>query len=107
MERVEDDGGRDLAVGSTLTVRAWIFLGALQPSDVKVEIYHGPLDAGGEIIAGEKETMNLVQETGEGRYLYSGVIFCRRAGRQGYNVRVLPCHVDLAHPFQTGLILWG
>ncbi|QGP93898.1 Glycogen phosphorylase [Neomoorella glycerini] len=107
VERVEDDGGGELDLGSTLTVRAWIFLGELQPPDVKVEIYYGLLEAAAEITAAEKETMKLEEELGEGRYLYSGAIPCRRAGRQGYNVRVLPYHVDLAHPLQAGLILWG
>ncbi|OIQ09426.1 glycogen phosphorylase [Moorella thermoacetica] len=107
IEGVEDDREGDLIVGGSLKVRARVFLGSLQPEDVTVELYYGPVDAGGEIVTGEKETLIQYQDQGEGRYLYSGVIPCRRGGRQGYNLRVLPRHADQVHPYQSGLILWG
>jgi hypothetical protein len=35
------------------------------------------------------------------------VIPCRTSGTHGLTVRVLPYHVDLGHPHETGLITWA
>ncbi len=107
IEGVEDDRQGEMAVGDRLKVRAQVFLSSLQPGDVTVELYYGAVNAGGEIVAGERATLSEYQDQGGGRYLYSGTITCRLGGRQGYNLRVLPHHEEQVHPYQSGLILWG
>jgi hypothetical protein len=42
-----------------------------------------------------------------GLYTFTGAIPCLHSGRFGYAVRVLPCHRDLVHPFELGMILWA
>ena len=50
VEAVEPEGGTDLMrVGSELKVRARVHLGPLSPEDVQVQLFHGALDALGEI----------------------------------------------------------
>ncbi|MDN5344452.1 MAG: glycogen phosphorylase, partial [Clostridia bacterium] len=61
VEKVEDDRERGLAVGDNLAVRAVVSPGPLQPEDIRVEIYFGPVDAGGTITQGETEVMQLEQ----------------------------------------------
>ncbi|MDN5361393.1 MAG: glycogen phosphorylase [Moorella sp. (in: firmicutes)] len=107
IEEITDDREGDVVAGDSLKVQARIYLGSLQPEEVAVELYYGPVGPGGEITAGERMELADYQDRGGGRYLYSGTIPCRQGGRQGYNLLVLPRHEDQAYPYQSGLILWG
>ena len=107
IEEITDDREGDVVAGASLQVQARIYLGSLQPQEVAVELYYGPVGPNGEITAGERMELADYQDRGEGRYQYSGTIPCRQGGRQGYNLLVLPRHEDQAYPYQSGLILWG
>jgi starch phosphorylase len=106
VESVESDGQRVLKVGSTLKVWARVALGPLRPEDVAVEIYQGQLDAKGMIVDGRGVRMKWVQAEGSGRHTFIGEIPCQASGLHGYTLRILPCHEDLLHPFEPGLIYW-
>ena len=95
-------------VGDLLGVRARLRLGALAPPDVAVELYLGALDTAGEINQPASFPMRHVGSPGNGEYIFeaSGVP-CSRSGRQGYTVRVMPHHPDLATHFPPGLITWA
>jgi hypothetical protein len=43
----------------------------------------------------------------DGSHQFVGRVVAVAAGRQGYTVRVLPSHEDLAHPIDTGLVVWA
>ncbi len=109
IERVWADSaeGQELKVGDQLQVQALVHLGDLKPTDVAVEVYHGPLDAEGLIVDGQVLPTLIAQSKGSGTYLFAGAITCRTSGRHGYAVRVLPKHEDLDNPFEMNLILWG
>ncbi len=107
IEAVETDDRHELAVGSELRVRARVRLNEVSPDEVAVELYQGPVDATGEIIEGRSETMRCESEIDGGRYWFTGAITCRRSGRHGYALRVVPRHAHLAHRYDTGLVLWG
>ncbi len=98
---------KELTVGSMVNVRARVHLGAVSPDDVAVELYHGTVDAYGRLVEGHSETMQIEEKNDNGDYQFKGQIPCRRSGQHGYAVRVIPKHTDLAHKFDTGLILWG
>lgn len=98
---------KELAVGSQVNVRAKVTLGSVKPDDVSVELYHGRVDPAGRLVEGMSETMQIEERHENGTYLFKGSIPCRRSGQHGYSVRILPKHADLAHKFDTGLILWG
>jgi starch phosphorylase len=55
IERVWTDGaeGQELKVGDQLQVQAQVHLGELKPTDVAVELFHGPLNAEGLISSGQ------------------------------------------------------
>ena len=104
---VKADVPAEVKVGSQIKVQALIHLGVLSPKDVSVELYHGPLDAKGEIERSEITSMDCVESKGEGDYVFLGVISCHTSGRYGYTLRVLPHHEDLSNPYEPGLILWA
>ena len=109
IERVsaEQAEGQELKVGDQLQVQAQVHLGVLNPTDVAVELFFGPLDAGGLIVKGRTIPMLIAQSKGNGSYGFAGAISCRTSGRHGYALRIVPSHEDLGTPFEMGLVLWG
>ena len=106
VDNVEAEVPAELKVGAELQVRAQVNLGALDPQDVTVQLYYGPLDTRGEIPKGEVISMKWVESNGDGSHVFVGAIPCRTSGRYGYALRVLPHHEDLSNPYEPGLILW-
>jgi len=108
IESVESGTESKMQVGDDMRVRARVRLGQLTPEDVSVQIYHGPLDAAGNINEGEIIHMMLSDETEKGSVsLFSGAIRYFKSGRHGFTVRVVPHHDDLGTPFETGLLHWA
>ena len=103
VEILEDGPAREAKVGDLVAVRARLRLGALSPADVTVELYLGALDAQGELT--EPATFPM-RHTGENIFEAAGVPCCR-SGMQGYTVRVMPHHPDLAARQIPGLITWA
>jgi len=96
-----------LKAGTQLNVRARLKLPAVQPSDVTVQLYFGPVDAWGNITRGSTATMNYDKPADQpDEHWFVGSITCHHTGRQGLTVRLLPQHPDLANPFELGLITW-
>ncbi|MFQ6036274.1 MAG: alpha-glucan family phosphorylase [Sedimentisphaerales bacterium] len=97
-----------LKVGSQLRVRALVELGKVNPADVSVELYHGPMDGSGNIKDGSAVKMQYSQACEQdGKHWFIGSMPCRRTGQHGLDVRVLPRHPDMTNPFELRLILWG
>jgi len=96
-----------VTVGSEVKVKALVRLGSVGPDDVSVELYCGSVDALGNIAAGSKVCMSYTQKSEQqGEHWFEGVMPCHSAGQYGFAVRILPRHVDLADPYELGLILW-
>jgi starch phosphorylase len=95
-----------LRVGAELDVSVLIRLGNTNPEDVSVELYHGPVDAWGNIREGDAVEMTYKESAQNGEYWFGGRLACRTSGRRGFTVRVLPHHSDLVTPYEPGLILW-
>ena len=96
-------------VGSNIGVKALVRLGRINPDEVSVEIYHGQVDAWGNISEGAAVRMvhpELAEASGEGEYWFVGSVPCKAAGRHGFSVRILPQNPDLADPYEVGLVLW-
>ena len=93
-------------MGSTMKIRAMVELGGLAPEEMLVEVYHGPLNAQGEITGGETAAMQPTETRPEGT-VYEGAIPCVRAGRRGYTVRAVPRKDGFPlGRFETGLVAW-
>jgi starch phosphorylase len=104
---VDSEPTENLLYGSSLTVYADVDLDSLDPDDVVVEILYGDIDATGNIRKGEVVTMRHTQVSTKNVYRFEGAIPCQKTGQQGFSVRVIPSHKDLANKHETGLITWA
>ena len=94
-------------MGTSLEVTARVTLGQIPADEVLVEVYHGLLDSQGEIVDGETATMFAGDTLDDGTVVFTGQIPCRRAGRRGFTVRVVPRKEGYPlDRFETGLVTW-
>ena len=107
MARVELTLPEHTHVGAEVEVRAWICTGTLAASDVVPQVYLGKVHEGRDIVDPEIVPMENQGASDGGHLLFRALIPCRTSGSHGLSVRVLPCHVDLGHPHETGLITWA
>lgn len=101
-----DVPGDTMNVGEQVEIKAVISLGQLQPSDVSVQLYSGPLSTDGDIDEGEAIEMAHVSNR-NGEHTYSATLGYGFSGNRGLSVRVLPKHDTLSTPFLPGLITWA
>jgi starch phosphorylase len=105
--RVQADVPEDPRVGASFAVRAWVTPGTLEARDLAVQVYLGRVDDRQEIVDADIVPM-ASKGAGEGAtLLFAAEVPCRTSGLRGLNVRVLPCHEDLAHPHDMGLVVWA
>src|SRR5258706_5687958 len=104
---VHSSGNGHYKVGQSLQVEALVDLPELQPGDVAVQLYAGPVNAFGAFEGARPLEMKHVREMGPNRHLFTGAIECASRGRHGFAVRILPGGELLASPFEPGLILWN
>jgi len=103
-----DSGPLDgLPYGSSLEVTADLFLDKLSKDDVTVEVYYGTVDTYGRIHNGRHAPMVLDAARSDGVYRFKGSIYCDKTGQQGFTVRVMPSHPDIAQKHETALIAWA
>jgi starch phosphorylase len=106
IESVEDAGPGTRRVGEGFELAVVARLGPIQPKDVAVEAYFGPLSAAREIQRGRAVALTLERSLGDGRHRYTGSIPCQRSGMQGFTVRVRPFHPEACELMSTGLVTW-
>jgi starch phosphorylase len=107
IDAVESSAGRTIKVGDDLNISAWIKLGELTAQDVSVQIYHGLINANGDITDGEIVPLHITEEKKGALSKFAGTIKYSKTGRHGYTVRIVPNNPDLSSPFDTKLILWA
>jgi starch phosphorylase len=92
-------------LGATLTLRAQVSLGGLDPSDVDVQLLAGRVDAADRLAAPSAVSLKPVARADvSGRCCFEGPLTLDRTGAFGYTVRVLPSHPLLATPAELGLV---
>ncbi|HNT76602.1 MAG TPA: alpha-glucan family phosphorylase [Anaerolineae bacterium] len=107
IEWVESELPNAIKVGAPVTVNTQVYLGALKPEDVCVQLYMGLVNPQGDIVKGSATPMKPIERMGEGRYFFSASVAGAMSGLHGYTVRVLPSHPDLVTPFLPGFIKWA
>jgi len=100
----EDEG--PFRVGQRFRVTTRVHLGALQPEEVDVELYYGPLKTIDSLDNGQIAKMQVESALENGEYRYACTIICRRSGRFGFTARVRP-HADGWIRTTPGLITWA
>jgi starch phosphorylase len=96
----------EVAVGQRVAVEATVVLGALSPSDVAVELYHGPTAGGHEIARGQIVRMTETAQVSDG-WRYVGDVPTTESGAHAFAVRVVPYNDAMSHPYETSLIRWA
>ncbi|HSZ54636.1 MAG TPA: alpha-glucan family phosphorylase [Tepidisphaeraceae bacterium] len=104
---VHTSGNGHFKVGETMQVEAMVDLPGVDPSELAVELYTGPVSAQGEIEQPQSLRMTHARAMAPDRHVFVGQIACRTSGRQGFAIRILPGYKDLATPFEPGLIIWN
>jgi starch phosphorylase len=104
--RVEAATGQEALVGSKLKVGAVVQLGGLSPSDVRVQVYWGPVNEEGSIVEGVASEMRYLGHDG-GEHHYEGDVDCRQSGSCGLAVRVAPFHEDAILPYEMPWMTWA
>jgi len=104
---VHQSGNGHFKVGETMNVEALVDLPEIDPKEVSVQLYSGPISATGQVEKPGVTTMTLSREMAPNRYVFNGVLECTSSGRQGFAVRVVPGEADMATPFEPGLIAWN
>lgn len=109
LEVDQEDASGLVDLGGRRTVTVSVELGSLEPDDVAVELVHGPVGSGEELIDTEVVRLEQVTGTGEssGPCRYQGSFTCDRSGRHGYTVRIVPAHPDLVQSVELGCIAWA
>ena len=92
--------------GDTMRVTTEVFLGDLQPEEVRVEVYYGPVNSQNEILRSHKLEMEKVEGLGGGRYLYAKQLVCSENGRFGMTARVMPSGAEWQHVI-PGFLRWA
>jgi starch phosphorylase len=105
IEHVETSA-EDMRLGSRLTGRATVALGAVSPGDVTVEFVYGRAGEDDEII--QPAFAPLAAEGRDGSenavFHFAGAVDLDRPGPFGYTVRALPRHRLLASRAELGLV---
>jgi len=96
----------EIPSSSPFEVLARVYLDGLEPSDVSVELFEGPLEPDHRPESGSPIKLELAAREGESGAFR--LMHRKPAGSEqlGYTVRVRPTHPDLAHPNEMGLMTW-
>jgi len=106
IEAPERDHEGPFQVEDTFTVSAVAHLGSLYPDEVDVELYYGRMKGTAELEIGLTQKMEMVEDRGEGSYLFRCTVTCRDSGRYGFTVRIGPRADDWIR-FTPGLLTWA
>jgi starch phosphorylase len=107
IDGVEASELTEAPVDSKLPVRARVFLGRVQPAEVAVEAFYGPIDGQRQVADGRAVRLHEVESDGHGGYVFAGEIPLDTTGMLGYGIRVVPHHPDLHDPYEMRLIRWA
>jgi len=108
VQGVQDNMDGASHVGKSVRVDATVTLGEVPPSHLQVQLYHGRLDADGQLQHGQATEMTPQGEPDDqGRLHYTADILCGHSGLAGYTVRILPRHEALPDAREMGLIRWA
>ena len=102
---VQEEGGRELPVGTGLPVTARVHLGSIDPSEVVVQAYHSRVRSDGTLREGRSVDLEWMGKDKDD-HVYKGTVPSRTSGMHGYSVRVLPRHEDVLVPNELPLITW-
>ena len=104
---VESSADDSMSVGEDIEIKTTIRLGALDPKDIQVLVYHGIVDETGTLGDYEIADMDGVCEVDGSQCAYRGTISNHHSGRHGYTVCLRPHHPEYGEVSLPGYVLWS
>jgi starch phosphorylase len=105
VDHVDSTGiGDSPEVGVTMTVHVFVSLGELTPDDVDVQILHGRVGEGDDLVDMRSTSLEHGEAFEAGRHRYDGQVRLSSTGLFGYTVRVVPSNGHLASVAELGLV---
>ncbi len=95
-----------LRTGDRFDITVPVWLGALRPEDVQVEVYYGPVDSENRILKSLTRPMILVETRSDGVAVFRGELVCETTGRYGFTVRAVPRSAAWT-TYMPGLMTWA
>jgi glycogen phosphorylase len=84
-----------------------VHLGALSPSDVRVQVVYGRTHETDVLLDTQSIDLDPVDAPEGDTVEFTGTLPLTRAGSFGYNVRIVPQHPMLASVAEMGLVAFG
>jgi len=100
-------GNIPVVSGEKISLDAIVTLGSLSPDDVMVELYYGSMNSSGNVVSGEYEPMQFIEEINSGTYRYQTELELIDGGEYGFNFRIIPITRDLTDKFELRLVKWA
>ncbi len=104
---IESLNGSATQVGETVSIRAGITLGPIDPEHVKVQLYFGETDEDTILTPAVSDMTERESTNSPGQFIYRGTIPATETGTIGFNVRVIPHHPHLTQKHELRLITWA
>ncbi len=83
-----------LHVGDKFTVTVSVNLDKIKPEEVDVEVYFGPVGSDNRIFQSNTALMDMIEDKGNGEYVYKQEVACGITGRFGFTARIVPKGAD-------------
>ncbi len=106
IEDVQADTKLPLGLRDQLEITAVAHLERLNPEEVRVQAYVGLLDNDGQITDGRAYDLQHVEDLGDSRHRFRGVVDPITSGRHGFAVRLVPGGEVFEGIVEPGLIRW-
>ena len=107
INRINVHDGTPVPVSGHLRIGTDIFLNQLEPEDVDVDIYFGPLSFKDEFTERQTVQMKAADSDGNGNHHFEGKIPCFQTGKYGFTIRIMPSGGKMETPYNTGLVIWA
>jgi starch phosphorylase len=105
--QLEHPNRLNIQVGDPLTVTAKVTLGPIDPGEVRVQAYYGKNQENSIVQPAILDLKDFKKLDAAGSYLFSGTIPSGESGAYGFNVRVVPTHVNMFQDHELRLITWA
>ncbi|GAB4032707.1 MAG: glycosyltransferase family 1 protein [Elusimicrobiota bacterium] len=96
----------EIRSGAIVPLRAIVWLGGLNPQDVKVQTVVGNIDGESIFKKGVAFDMKYEGKLGDA-HIYTGGVKCYESGRHDFAVRVIPNNENIPHQFMPFFIKWN
>jgi starch phosphorylase len=106
IKQVVYDEQQQYKINDRIRVEVHVFLGKIKPEDVNVGAYYGNLVGDNQLKESEVESLPEVKEAGNGEYVFSGHLVCKKTGDFGFKIRITPHHPLMVDPYEMNLALW-